>query len=125
MFAVASDTLGQNLLEMTETEDRESLGALSPDGPTDRSAIASARADRTGVLIDLICSAHVALELPVELTGLEPVTYWLQTSRSNQLSYSPAGSSLRALGAELASEPLFSAPPWQHAASRGPTSSSR
>lgn len=110
---------------MTETEDKGFLEALSPDGPTDRSVIASTRENRTDVLIDLMCSAHVALELPVELTGLEPVTYWLQTSRSNQLSYSPAGSSLRALGADLASEPLFSAPPRQRAAPRGPTSSSR
>ena len=30
----------------------------------------------------------------VELTGFEPVTSWLQTRRSNQLSYSPADSSL-------------------------------
>ena len=36
----------------------------------------------------------------MELTGFEPVTYWLQTSRSNQLSYSPAGASLRANGAD-------------------------
>ena len=41
----------------------------------------------------------------VELTGFEPVTYWLQTSRSNQLSYSPAGASLRARGAESALRP--------------------
>jgi hypothetical protein len=33
----------------------------------------------------------------VELMGLEPTTYWLQTSRSSQLSYSPSekGQSLR------------------------------
>ena len=43
--------------------------------------------------------------MTVELTGFEPVTYWLQTSRSNQLSYSPAAASLRARGAESALRP--------------------
>jgi hypothetical protein len=40
----------------------------------------------------------------VELTGFEPVTYWLQTNCSDQLSYSPDFSRLR--GARLGSERL-------------------
>ena len=35
-------------------------------------------------------------ETRVELMGLEPTTYWMQTSRSSQLSYSPASHSLGA-----------------------------
>ena len=55
----------------------------------------------------------------VELMGLEPTTYWMQTSRSSQLSYSPASHSLgaaatrqmipRSLAGRLASPPSLPA----------------